>query len=106
MAVVSGIINATNQGASLDTLALAKVVVVAVGFLVGAIVIGVKISPFLFRLATKLRSHGILLAVSLTICFALSYLAALAQLAPIVGAFAAGLILEPVHYRGSVYALK
>jgi Kef-type K+ transport system membrane component KefB len=37
--------------------------------------------------------------VALVICFLFSYAASVAGLAPIVGAFAAGLVLEPVHYR-------
>ena len=40
-----------------------------------------------------------LLTTSLCFCFLLAYLANLIELAPIVGAFAAGLILDPVHYR-------
>jgi Kef-type K+ transport system membrane component KefB len=39
------------------------------------------------------------LVVGLAFCFLLSWLASLIELAPIVGAFAAGLILEPVHFR-------
>src|SRR4030095_1347232 len=38
-------------------------------------------------------------SVSISFCFLLSYLANRIELAPIVGAFAAGLILDPVHYR-------
>jgi Kef-type K+ transport system membrane component KefB len=41
-------------------------------------------------------------ALSLGFCFVLSYLAGLAGLAPIVGAFAAGLVLEEVHFEGHV----
>ena len=51
-------------------------------------------------LASKLKSKDLLLIVSVAICLLLSYLAAAAGLAPIIGAFAAGLILEPVHYKG------
>src|SRR5262245_32299638 len=40
-----------------------------------------------------------MLALALAFCFALSGLAARIDLAPIVGAFAAGLILEPIHYK-------
>jgi Kef-type K+ transport system membrane component KefB len=40
-----------------------------------------------------------LLTVSLLFCFALAYLANVIELAPIVGAFAAGLILDDVHYK-------
>jgi Kef-type K+ transport system membrane component KefB len=46
-----------------------------------------------------LRAKGVLLALGLSFCFLLSWLASLVGLAPIVGAFAAGLILEDVHYR-------
>ena len=37
---------------------------------------------------------------SLVFCFGLAYLANLSGLAPIVGAFAAGLVLEEVHFHG------
>ena len=40
-----------------------------------------------------------LLATALVFCFGLSYLAAIIGLAPIVGAFAAGLALDEVHYK-------
>ena len=99
LAVVQGIIVASNKGESLAILSILKILVTAVGFLGLAVALGGKISPHLFKAATYLRSHGILLAVSLSICFAVAYLAGVAGLAPIVGAFAAGLILEPIHYE-------
>lgn len=40
-----------------------------------------------------------LLATGLAFCFALTWLSGISGLAPIVGAFAAGLILEEAHYR-------
>ena len=43
-----------------------------------------------------------LLALALSWCFLLSWLASVIELAPIVGAFAAGLVLESVHYRSFV----
>jgi Kef-type K+ transport system membrane component KefB len=45
------------------------------------------------------RSKGVVQALALSFCFVLSYLALKAGLASIVGAFAAGLVLEPVHFR-------
>jgi Kef-type K+ transport system membrane component KefB len=42
------------------------------------------------------------LTLSLGFCFVLAYLALRAGLAPIVGAFAAGLVLEGVHFEGHV----
>jgi Kef-type K+ transport system membrane component KefB len=70
----------------------------AVGFLVGSLVVGVYLSPKLFTLASRLHSRGVLLALGLAWCFLLSWLSSLIGLAPIVGAFAAGLILEDLHY--------
>jgi Kef-type K+ transport system membrane component KefB len=75
------------------------ILVKATLFLVGSLVLGVKLSPRLFHFASKLRAKGVLLALGLSFCFLLSWLASLVGLAPIVGAFAAGLILEDVHYR-------
>ena len=57
------------------------------------------ISPRVFGIASRLRGRGVLLATALVFCFVLSYLASLIGLAAIVGAYAAGLILEKVHYR-------
>jgi len=44
----------------------------------------------------------VLLPLALAFCFGLAFLAGKAGLAPIVGAFAAGLVLDEVHYRGLV----
>ena len=45
-----------------------------------------------------MHGEGLLLTLALVFCFALAWLAGRAGLAPIIGAFAAGLILEEVHY--------
>jgi Kef-type K+ transport system membrane component KefB len=71
----------------------------ALGFLVGAVVIGEWLSPRLFGIAAKLRIHGMLVVTGLIFCFGLSWAASLMGLAPIVGAFAAGLILDKKHYE-------
>lgn len=99
LAVVSGVITAANTGGQLATSDIVFIIVKAAIFLVGAIVVGGWISPRLFRLASKLRIKGMLLTVALLVCFGLSYLANVIELAPIVGAFAAGLILDDLHYK-------
>jgi Kef-type K+ transport system membrane component KefB len=68
-------------------------------FLFGSLVLGVYLSKRLFSLASKLSAGGVLLAVGLAFCFLLAWLAEVIGLAPIVGAFAAGLVLEDLHYR-------
>jgi Kef-type K+ transport system membrane component KefB len=100
LAVVSGIITAAASGAALSAAAVAAIVAKALVFLAGALVIGSLVSPRLFRGALALRSRGVVLSLSLALCFVLSYLALRAGLAPIVGAFAAGLVLEDVHFEG------
>lgn len=99
LAVVQGMVLAADRGAGgIGAGALVLVVVKALGFLVGALVIGVRIAPRLFRGASFLRVHGMLLVTSLALCFFSSWAAAAVGLAPIVGAFAAGLVLDEVHF--------
>ncbi|HLA76937.1 MAG TPA: cation:proton antiporter [Vicinamibacteria bacterium] len=102
LAVISGIITAAGTGQALGWAAVASIVLKAFVFLVGALVVGSLLSPRLFRAALALQSSGVVLALSLSLCFAFSYLALVAGLAPIVGAFAAGLVLEEVHFEGHV----
>jgi Kef-type K+ transport system membrane component KefB len=102
LAVVSGIIIAADQGGSLSSWAIVGILGKATLFLAGSLVIGVFLSPRMFRIASRLRARGVLLAIGLSFCFFLSWLAQAIGLAPIVGAFAAGLILEDVHYRDFV----
>ncbi|MBI4465726.1 MAG: cation:proton antiporter [Acidobacteria bacterium] len=102
LAVVAGIIAAANTGGELSYLAIGVILVKATVFLVGSLVLGFYLSPRLFSLASRLKTQGVLLAVGLAVCFFLSWLANFIGLAPIVGAFAAGLILEDLHYRDFV----
>jgi Kef-type K+ transport system membrane component KefB len=100
LAVVSGIITSADRGAAgLSPGEIALTSAKALGFLAGAIYLGTLLAPRLFRLAARVRVRGILLTSGLIFCFFLAYLAARADLAPIVGAFAAGLILEGSHFR-------
>lgn len=100
LAVVSGIITATNAGGDgISSGEILWIVTKAVGFIVGAIIIGSFILPSYFKFAFRLRGKGVFLSFCLLVCFLLAYLAGQVGLAPIVGAFAAGLILDKIHYR-------
>jgi len=100
LAVVSGVIASVGSGGEgISSLHVVWIIAKAIIFLFGAIVIGGKLSPRLFHVTSRLRGTGVLLTTALIICFGLSWVAKLVGLAPIVGAFAAGLILEDVHYR-------
>ncbi len=102
LAVVSGSIVAAGQGTTLSIGAVTWVAAKATVFLVGALWLGVSLAPRAFALAATLRTGGVLLSIGLSFCFLLAWLADWIELAPIVGAFAAGLILENVHYRDFV----
>ncbi len=96
LAVVSSI---ASEGA-IDAAGLGMTVVQAFGFLAGALLVGQVAAPWLSRaFAAISRGAGMKLTVALALCLAFAYLAHLIGLAPIVGAFAAGLILEEVHFR-------
>jgi Kef-type K+ transport system membrane component KefB len=102
LAVVSGIIVAVGAGGGFSYASAAAIVVKASLFLAVALGLGLYLSRGLFRLASRLQARGVLLALGLAWCFLLAWLANLIGLAPIVGAFAAGLVLEEVHMRGFV----
>lgn len=100
LAVISGIISGAEIGQPMDIVSLLRLIGVAILFLGGSLVLGVFLIPkFMSRLA-KLRTSGMMLISALLLAFILSYLADAAGLAAIVGAFAAGLILEEVHFKG------
>ena len=93
LAVVTGVIAA----GTVSFVTIGVVVGKAALFLVGALFLGVVLSRRLFHLAAKLRARGVLLATGLSVCFVLAWAADAIGLAPLVGAFAAGLILEDAH---------
>ena len=99
LAAVVGIIKAANNGSTMAAGDIALIVVKATVFLVGAILIGRWISPKVFRITSKLKSDNLLLITALALCFTFAFVATTIDLAPIVGAFAAGLILDEVHWR-------
>jgi Kef-type K+ transport system membrane component KefB len=99
LAVIAGLIGAADRGGAFDARAALWIVGKSVLFLTGAIVVGRWLAPRAFRMASRLRGEGLLLSFALAFCFGFALLAGKAGLAPIVGAFAAGLILDEVHYE-------
>lgn len=99
LAVVTGVISAADRGGSMNYADIGIIFAKAAAFLIGSLVIGVKLSPRLFNIASRLQGRGVLLAAGLAVCFVFSWLASVIGLAPIVGAFAAGLVLEDLHFQ-------
>jgi Kef-type K+ transport system membrane component KefB len=99
LGIVTGMVTRSASGGAVTPWAVARLVLVTVGFLALAIVAGVKLTPLLFRLTSRLRTTGVLLATGLSFCFVLAWASNVIGLAPIVGAFTAGLILDDSHSR-------
>ncbi len=99
LAVVAGIIDAANRGTGFGAGAIFAIIGKSVAFLAGALWIGQWLAKRAFGWATRLRGQSMLISIALAFCFLLAFLAGVVGLAPIVGAFAAGLVLDEVHYR-------
>jgi Kef-type K+ transport system membrane component KefB len=96
LSVVQGIIV---QGSQFQPTELVWIVLKSFGFLAVATFLGARLlARPTFIVCNYLRGHGMLVAAALLICFSLAYVSSLMGLAPIVGAFAAGLILDHAHY--------
>ncbi len=96
---VSGAVLAAGAGGGMPWGRLARELGFALAFLAAALGLGRFVTPPLFRLANRFRSEQVLLPSALGFAFLLAWLGSLAGLAAIVGAYAAGLILEPAHVQ-------
>lgn len=95
LAVVSGLV----QGETLSVWQEVKVFLLAVVFLGGALAAGLKVSHVGLRVVEQMRTRAALVTAALVFCFLLSALAQVVGLAPIVGAFSAGLVLARTEHR-------
>ena len=96
LAVVSSLVEAGTVSVVDVLLIIAK----AVAFLGGSIAIGRAIAPHLLRWVSRLdNSHSMLFSLVLVVGLFMAWLAHAVGLAPIIGAFAAGLLFEPVFLK-------
>jgi Na+:H+ antiporter len=95
LAVVSSLV--AKGGVDAKTVAL--IIVQSLAFLVGAVFLGRLLSPRLARLLARVHAgEGMKFTLVLALGLALAWLAHEIGLAAIVGAFAAGLFLEPAYF--------
>lgn len=96
LAVVSAIVTVGAISPGMVGLIAAKSII----FFVGAIVFGQILASMLGKFFSKIHT-GVGMKFTLALSFGLvfAYIADSIGLAPIVGAFAAGIILDPVHFR-------
>lgn len=72
---------------------------IAVAFLAGSFLVGNLAAAPLLRFIHQLRIRGLLLVSAFSFCLVMAYFSQLVGLAPIVGAFAAGLILSRTEHQ-------
>jgi len=99
LAVVAGAIRAAASGTKLAIFDVAMIAAKAILFLVVAIVVGHVAVPRLLRGAGRFETRGVLLTLAISFCLLLAWASTKVGLAAIVGAFAAGLVLDEVHYK-------
>jgi Kef-type K+ transport system membrane component KefB len=100
LAVVSSMITSAELGQPMAVGSLFRLIGVAILFLGGSLAFGVFVIPRLMKQLSKLQTGGVMFTSTLVFCFGFAYLANVSGLAPIVGAFSAGLVLEEVHFHG------
>lgn len=96
LSIVGGLI----RSHAVSLVGIAVLLLKAVAFLVIAIVVGVRLAPLFLRWVERMQVRGSLLVYAVLFCSVLAVLAELGGLAPLVGAFAAGLVLAKTE-RGS-----
>jgi Kef-type K+ transport system membrane component KefB len=98
--IILSVVSAIATRGSIALEEIAAVTLQALGFLAGALVIGQIAARQFSRLFAMINTGpGMKVTVALGVCLLFAFLAGQIGLAPIVGAFAAGLILEEVHFR-------
>jgi Kef-type K+ transport system membrane component KefB len=98
LSVVTGIV----VGGSWTVAGVLGTTAIAVGFIVVAVVVGRVLARPVFQTIGDIRAPGTLSAVALAFALLLSALAASAGSAMILGAFAAGIILNTTAERGEI----
>ena len=95
LAVVASLIKTGN----IEVGNILYLVISAAAFLVGTILIGRFLSPFLIGMVKQMNTRGQLLLTALVFAFTLAYIATAIELEAILGAFAAGLVLAETDKR-------
>ncbi len=95
--VILAIVSGLAAGAALSVAGIALKFAIAVGFLVGAVVLGRWFMPRFFSVVERMQVRGVLFVTAFSFVLALAALAGSVGSALIIGAFAAGLILSSTN---------
>jgi Kef-type K+ transport system membrane component KefB len=98
--VILAVVSSLVQAGTVSLVDVLLIIAKAVAFLGGSIAIGRAVAPRLLHALSRLdSSHSMLFSVVLVVGLFMAWLAHAVGLAPIIGAFAAGLLFEPVFLK-------
>ncbi len=100
--VILSVVGALAAGDGVSVGGVAMSAGAAIGFLVVALLVGGRIGPALVRVTDRFSSAEATALIALAFALLLAWLAGLARSAPILGAFAAGLVLHQAPQREAV----
>ncbi|MDR1418651.1 MAG: cation:proton antiporter [Endomicrobium sp.] len=84
------------QGGTVTLGTVASISGTAILFLILSILAGILIAPSIFRIVSRMKQDHVIFIVGISFCFIISAFSTKVGLAPIVGAFVAGLVLSTI----------
>ena len=97
--IVLAVVASLAKTGEVDVINVIVLIVSATAFLVGAILLGKFFNKSFVAIANKLKTRGQLVIPALTFAFSMAFLANAIHLEAILGAFAAGLVLDETDKR-------
>ncbi len=98
--IILAVVSALVSGGELTLMGIAFISFKALFFLLSSIAAGRMAVDHGFKALASFKIPTLVPIASLLFCGLMSYFATIAGLAAIVGAFAAGLLLDPLHFQG------
>jgi len=98
--IILAVVSSIAIEGSITAGAVATISIKSIAFLVGSIFLGQMLATPIGKLFAKIQTgSGMKFTIAIAFCLLFAVGAEMIGLAPIIGAFAAGLILDPVHFR-------
>ncbi|MBW4554676.1 MAG: cation:proton antiporter [Trichormus sp. ATA11-4-KO1] len=97
--IVLAVVASLAKDGVVDVSKVIYLIISASGFLIGAIVLGNVFNKTFVAIADQLKTRGELVIPAFVFAFVMAYFASIIQLEAILGAFAAGLVLEETDKR-------
>ncbi|BAQ61721.1 Na+/H+ antiporter [Geminocystis sp. NIES-3708] len=97
--IVLAVVASLAKTGEVEVSQIVYLIITAATFLIGTILIGRLISPWLVSMVEGMKTRGSILITGIVFAFILAYIANVIQLEAILGAFAAGLVLAETEKR-------